>query len=409
MDKPSLSLNDTGRIYLDHNATTGPLPSVLEQLPRWAGQWGNPSSIHQSGRGPKLLLRNSRASIARLLGSHPLELIFTSGGSEANNLVIKGFFEAHRTSSRNEYITTEIEHPSVKKSFAQLREWGAVVHELQVSREGLVDLKKYHALLSEKTAFVSVMYANNETGSLLPIREMVEMAHAVGAKFHTDAVQVLGKLPIRFDDLKVDFATFASHKIYALKGAGVVYARRGERLKSLISGGGQERGRRAGTENIIPIAALGHVSELLLKEINLAEKSQAMRELRDHFEQELLARLPGVVRTGALVERLPNTSSLLIDDVDGESLLMNLDLEGVSASTGAACSSGSPEPSPVLLAMGLSRAEAQRSLRVSLGWFTTREEISRFTQILCAVVLRLRVLRTEALASDAARSEGSHV
>lgn len=403
MDKSSLSLNDTGRIYLDHNATTKPLSSVLERLPIWADQWGNPSSIHMSGRGPKNLIRDARTAMARLLDCHPLEIIFTSGGSESNNLVIKGFFEARlfeaRPSearaelTRNEYITTQVEHPSVKKSFEILQSRGATVHFLSVNREGRIDLAAYESLLSPRTALVSVMYANNETGSVFPIAQMAEMAHAVGAKFHTDAVQALGKLPVQLSKLKVDYATFASHKIYALKGSGVVFARKGERLVSQISGGRQERGRRAGTENVLSIAALGHVASLLAEENYLSSRAAIMCQLRDHFEQQILTRISGVQLTGAGVERLPNTSSLLIDGIDGESLLMNLDLEGVSVSTGAACSSGSPEPSPVLLAMGLSRFEAQRSLRVSLGWSTTRQEMNQFIDILQAVVERLRALR----------------
>lgn len=393
MDKPSLSLNDTGRIYLDHNATTKPLSSVLEQLPIWANQWGNPSSIHYLSRGPKNLLREARAALSELLGCQPFELIFTSGGSESNNLVIKGFFEAQTDLTRNEYITTQVEHPSVKKSFEILQTRGARVHFLSVNREGVIDLRQYRSLLSSRTALVSVMYANNETGSIFPIAQMAEMAQAAGAKFHTDAVQVLGKLPLRMSDLAVDFATFASHKIYALKGAGVVFARKGARLAQQISGGGQERGRRAGTENILSIAALGHVATLLTEKNYLISRSNLMRELRDDFEKKILERIHGVQITGAGAERLPNTSSLLIEGIDGESLLMNLDLEGVSVSTGAACSSGSPEPSPILLAMGLTRSEAQRSLRVSLGWDTTHSEISKFIDTLEVVVERLRILR----------------
>lgn len=396
MIKPSLSLNDTGRIYLDHNATTEPLLSVRDNLHIWANQWGNPSSIHRSGRGPKNLLRDSRADVAKALGCSQLEIIFTSGGSESNNLVIKGFFESHLSGARNEYITTQVEHPSVRKSFEYLQNRGAVVHYLPVDRGGRIDLQKYVELLSERTALVSVMYANNETGSVFNIKEMAKLAHENGAKFHTDAVQALGKIKIDLTDLGVDYASFAAHKLYALKGAGVVFARRGERLASQISGGGQERGRRAGTENLLAIAAMGHVCAQIAQPDFITAQSLKMQQLRELFEQSVMARIEGVQLTGAEVERLPNTSSLLIDGIDGESLLMNLDLEGVSVSTGAACSSGSPEPSPVLLAMGLTRAEAQRSLRVSLGWFTTQEQIEKFISILEMVVIRLRDLRKSA-------------
>lgn len=393
MENPSLSLKDTGRIYLDHNATTPPLRSVVENLPRWANQWGNPSSIHCSGRGPKALLRDSRAAVAKALNCHPLEIIFTSGGSESNNLVIKGFFESNVDPARNEYITSQIEHPSVMKSFEFLQERGAIVHCVPVDREGRFDLDVFKKYLSEKTALVSIMMANNETGSLMPIKKLVKLTHAMGAKFHTDGVQALGKIPVDLQALGVDYASFASHKVYALKGAGVVYAKKGARLKSLIAGGAQERSRRAGTENILSIAALGHVAGLLTREF-IADKYQ-MGRLRDDMEEQIQKRITGVKVTGAGVARLPNTSSLLIEGIDGESLLMNLDIEGVSVSTGAACSSGSPEPSPVLLAMGLSRNEAQRSLRLSLGWDTTAEEIERFLTILTNVIDRLRTFRRE--------------
>ena len=391
MEKPSWSLKDAGRIYLDHNATTPPLQSIVERLPEWAGKWGNPSSVHWSGRGPKNLLREARENLARFIGCHPLELIFTSGGSESNNAVIKGVFAQFRESPRNEYITSNVEHPSVTQCFNWIRENGGIVHVVSVDRGGRVDLYQYKQFLSDRTAFVSIMAANNETGTLFPIAEMAQMAHEVGAKFHTDAVQILGKIPIHVEHWGVDYATFASHKMYALKGVGIIYAKKGERLTSLIHGGGQERGRRAGTENILALAAFSAAAFEHMNKIE--EHSERMRELRDYFEHDLLARVSGVSLTGADSARLPNTSSLVIDDIDGESLLMNLDLEGVSVSTGAACSSGNPEPSPVLIAMGLSRQEAQSSLRVSLGWSTTKSEITRFITMLESIIVRLRDLR----------------
>ncbi|MCB0349692.1 MAG: cysteine desulfurase [Bdellovibrionales bacterium] len=388
MKKPSLSLNDRGRIYLDHNATTPPLQSVVDQLVTWAHEWGNPSSIHWSGRAPKTRIRDARSAIAKMLGCHPLEVIFTSGGSESNNYVIKGFYELHNTSERNEYITTEVEHPSVKKSFDDIEARGARVYRLKVDRSGQIDMATYSKLLSSKTALVSIMYANNETGSVFPVAEMCVQAHRVGAKFHTDAVQALGKVPLDISKLEVDYASFAAHKLYSLRGTGVLFCKKGGQLKSLISGGAQERARRAGTENTLSIASFGHVAALLPEIIS--EKNIQMKTLRDNMEAQILNKISDVQLTGSGVDRLPNTSSLLIEGIDGESLLMNLDIEGVSVSTGAACSSGSPEPSPVLLAMGLSRAEAQKSLRVSLGWSTTQAEIDHFVEILVKVVTRLR-------------------
>ncbi|OFZ11800.1 MAG: hypothetical protein A2Z20_05580 [Bdellovibrionales bacterium RBG_16_40_8] len=393
MANPSLSLNDTGRIYLDHNATTAPHKSVLENLSQWAYQWGNPSSIHWSGREPKALIRNARTSVAKVLNCQPLELIFTSCGSESNNLVIKGFFDANIDSARNEYITTCVEHPSVMKSFDYILKRGAVVHYVPVSRNGTLDIEFYEKHLSEKTALVSIMSANNETGSIFPITELAAKARAVGAKFHTDAVQVLGKMPINVESWGVNYATFAAHKAYSLKGTGLVYARKGEMLQSLISGGGQERGRRAGTENTLSIAAFGHIATLLSHDIEMHKNN--MTRLRIEMEAEILKRISGVHFTGDGVDRLPNTSSFIVDDIDGESLLINLDMHGVSVSTGAACSSGSSEPSHVLLAMGLTRAEAQRSLRISIGWCTTSDEIAKFLEIFVEVVAQLRRLRSE--------------
>ncbi len=414
MIKPSWSLKDAGRIYLDHNATTPPLQSIVEHLPEWATKWGNPSSIHWSGRGPKNLIRDARENLSHLIGCHPLELVFTGGGSESNNSVIKGLFAQLRGGDRNEYITSSVEHPSVARCFDWLREQGAIVHFIGVDRDGRLDVEHYKRALCERTALVSIMAANNESGTLFPVAELAQLAHAVGAKFHTDAVQTLGKIPVDVGHWGVDYATFASHKMYALKGVGLIYAKKGERLTSLIHGGGQERGRRAGTENALAIAAFAWAAHEHLNRI--AEHSARMRELRDRFERDLLARVSRISITGigtlslsgAGLARLPNTSSLVIEGVDGESLLMNLDLEGVSVSTGAACSSGNPEPSPVLMAMGLSRQEAQSSLRVSLGWDTTAEEIARFTDILQNVIERLRNLHAS-FAAKRSHGEGTYV
>jgi cysteine desulfurase len=408
MEKPSLSLKDTGRIYLDYNATTPPHPGVLAELPQWASLWGNPSSIHWLGRGPKNVLRDSRQAVANLIGAHPLEIVFTSGGSESNNLVLKGVFDnlnlpTGGSPQRNEYITSAVEHPSVLKTFEYLKSRGAVVHYIPVNRQGILDLEYYKKVLSERTALVSVMAANNETGTLFPVREMAKMARNVGALFHADCVQLLGKCPVHVGELGVDFATFSGHKFYALKGAGVVYAKKGQRLVSLIAGGGQERGRRGGTENLLAIAAIGYMAEKFQSQIEAT--SCQMLALRERLESKILKEIFGVHLTGADVERLPNTSSFVIDDVDGESLLINLDMAGVSVSTGAACSSGSPEPSPVLLAMGLKRFEAQSSLRISLGWDTTQAEVDQFLEILKNVVKRLRTLREES--RQAERQQGA--
>ncbi len=380
-------------IYLDHNATTPPHPDLGPQVLPWLNVWGNPSSIHWAGREPKRLIREARLALATLLGVDPLELIFTSGGSESNNLAIQGVMlsQAIANSGRDELILSGVEHPSVRKTAEALARRGFKLKILPVDREGQLDLQLLREALNPRTALVSIMLANNETGHIFPIPEIVRWSHAAGALVHCDAVQGLGKIPVRLVDLGVDLASFSGHKFYALKGSGVLYVRRGLQLEGLIHGGAQERGRRAGTENLLAIASLGWMAG---KAGEVAERGQAVHALRDHLEQRVLAEIPDVTITGAQGLRLPNTSSLILAGIDGETLLMNLDVQGFAVSTGAACSSGSPEPSPILLAMGLSREEAQSSLRLSLGWGTHAAEVDDFVATLKAVVTRLRGFRS---------------
>lgn len=401
------------RVYLDHNATSPISEKVRERVPVWLEEWGNPSSIHYAGRGPKALIRKSREAIAATIGaSSPLELIFTAGGSEANNLALKGVFDSFLNQAnsiiarkpRNRFLISSVEHPSIKRTAEYLKARGADVQVIPVLRTGAIDLETYKALLNEDTALVSVMLANNETGNLFPVKEMAKMAHDVGALFHSDCVQALGKIELNVRDLGVDLATFSGHKFYALKGCGVLYARRGLNLESLIHGGGQERHRRGGTENALAIAALGAMCE---QRAEIAPQAERLRKLRDRFEERVLAEISEASLTGAESPRLPNTSSLVLPGVDGEILLMNLDMRGFAVSTGAACSSGSPEPSPVLLAMGLSRGEAQASLRVGLGWSTTEQQIEDFTDALVAVVKHLRSVAESQ--RKAFEEEGSYV
>ena len=376
-------------VYLDHNATTPVHAEIKARVGDWTEAWGNPSSIHFAGRGPKAILRESRQAIADLLGVAPLELIFTGGGSEANNLALKGICERGPLTAqdRNQVFISAVEHPSVVKAADYLRSRGFVVEIIPVNRSGELDLAFLDARVSERTALVSVMLANNETGHIMPIARVAEIAHRVGALVHCDAVQGLGKIPVKLRELGVDLATLSGHKFYALKGCGVLYARKGLNLTSLIHGGGQERGRRAGTENILGIASLGHMAR---KGDQIVAEGERLRGLRDGMEAQILREITDVTVTGADGLRVPGTSSLVIEGVDGETLLMNLDVRGFAVSTGAACSSGNPEPSPTLLAMGLSRAEAQSSLRLSLGWGTTAEDLEAFVEALKAVVARLR-------------------
>lgn len=373
------------RVYLDHNATTRPSSEVTQAVIEGLQSFGNPSSIHWASREPKAILRDARLSLSKYLDCHPLEIIFNSGGTESNNTVINSFLYQNK----NEFITTEVEHPSVLKSFQWLESRGAKVHYVPVSRSGQLNMQFFTEKLSQNTGLVSVMLANNETGTLFPIKEITKLAHAHGAKVHSDCVQGLGKTPLSLRELNLDYASFSAHKFYALKGVGFLFVKKGSSYQNLIRGGAQERSRRGGTENTIGITSLMAQSKKLSLIGYYAEK---MRLLRDEFEKQIFQQLDGVKITAAESERLPNTSSLVISGVDGETLLMSLDLNGFAVSTGAACSSGNPEPSPVLLAMGLSREEAQSSLRVSLGWETTPEEIQSFIKTLVTVVQRLRGL-----------------
>ncbi|MBC7742110.1 MAG: cysteine desulfurase [Bdellovibrionaceae bacterium] len=379
------------RIYLDHNATTPPAPVLAARWSELLFVTGNPSSIHNESRMPKAWLRETRQKFANYLNCSPLEIIFNSGASEGNSSILKSAWQL-RNQNRNEIIVSQVEHPSVIKTAEHLQAQGAIVHWVPVDRAGLIDLDFIKNKLSEKTLLVSVMFANNETGSIFPIKEIAALAHQAGALMHADCVQLLGKYnleqhPEKLKIFDLDYATFSAHKFYALAGTGVVFIKKNSPWVPLVHGGGQERGRRGGTENVLGIASLGIVlDELKAAKVHVDE----MLRLRNLLESSILARIDGCTITAAEGARLANTSSLVMTNVDGETLLMSLDLKGFSVSTGAACSSGNPEPSPVLLAMGLSRIEAQSSLRISLGWQTTEEQIILFVNTLVEVVAKLR-------------------
>lgn len=395
MSDQSIETNNE-HVYLDYNATTPVCEIVKEHVVTWLESWGNPSSIHWHGRGPKNLLRDSRTRIARMIGAEsPLEVVFTSGGSESNSLAINGVFEAMRRTRnrRNIYIRGAVEHPSVVKAFNAIEEKGAIVKVIPVSRAGEIDLDTYREYLTDEVALVSVMFANNETGAIFPIKKMAKLAHDVGALFHTDGVQGLGKSLLKAEHLDVDLASFSAHKFYSLKGCGVLYVKRGTNLDPQIFGGGQERGRRGGTENLLGIAAFAATDGLLK---HLDEYNEKAQSLRIYLEEKVTKEIPNVEIVARDVKRLPNTSCFILDRVSGETLLMNLDLKGFSVSTGSACSSGNPEPSAGLLAMGLKHSEAQSTLRVSLGWKTSKNEIDRFVSTLIQVANRLRQIDSEA-------------
>ncbi len=377
-------------IYLDHNATTPIFPETQKFMGAHLDIFGNPSSIHWAGRKSKALIRESRISIAQFLKVSPLEIIFSSGASEASNTVIKTTF-LH--SLKKHFMCSTVEHPSVIKTMQYIQSLGAKVDFIPVSREGLIDLEFYKKNLTTETALVSVMLANNETGSLFPIQEMAQMAHAKGALFHTDAVQALGKHVFSLIELGVDYASFSAHKFYAMKGSGILYSKKGAPQISLIHGGAQERHRRGGTENLLGLASFGEVARQVIEKGGIdfiQKKSEEIKILRDHLENRILKEISHVKLTASENPRLTNTSSLILDQVDGETLLMNLDIKGYAVSTGAACSSGNPEPSPVLLAMGLTREEAQTSLRISLGWENSLKEVDQFIDDLKISVQKIR-------------------
>ncbi|OYZ20710.1 MAG: cysteine desulfurase [Bdellovibrio sp. 28-41-41] len=380
-------------VYLDHNATTPVDPSLFELVPVWMSQFGNPSSIHQAARGPRTLIREARIKIAELLNVSPLEIVFNSGASEGNNTVIKSIWD-RRGKERPEFICSSVEHPSVIKAMNAIENKGAVIHWIPVSKDGVLDLNFVKTHLGPKTALISVMSANNETGTLFPVAELVGMAKAAGALIHSDCVQMFGKHAIDLKKLGVDYATFSGHKFYSLKGCGFMYIKKTAPLENLIDGGAQERFRRGGTENTVGIAAMGHMAAKM-SAMDLSSKLVELGQMRDLMEARLVAEIPELHITAHASPRLTNTSHMMIAGIDAETLLINLDLDGFFVSTGAACSSGNPEPSPALLAMGFARNEAQTSLRVSLGWNSKADDLEKFVERLEKTVSRLRQMKKE--------------
>lgn len=376
------------RIYLDHNATTAPRPSALEGAKKALKFWGNPSSIHQNASKAKALLWSARQELSYFLNCYPLEIIFTSGASESNNNAIKGLFQ-NLKQDRNELIISSIEHPSVLSVADFLSYRGFKVHKIPVSKQGFLNVSFLEKHLSEKTLLVSIMAANNETGVLFPIKDLAKKAHKKGALFHSDMVQMLGKTDIDLKDLDIDLASFSAHKCYSLKGCGLLYCRKGVQLESLIHGGPQERQRRAGTENLPGILAFGAIAKERKK---ILRESQKLKSLRDTMEEEILSSLSDVTVIGNQTKRLNNTSCLYIAGIQGETLLMNLDLKGISVSVGSACGSGKLESSSMLTAMGWTEEEARSTVRISLGIGTTKKHLKYFQKILKECVNRLRSL-----------------
>ena len=378
-------------IYLDYNATTPLDPRVLEEMiPYLAENYGNPSSIHSPGSAARAALDCARERVSSCLGARPGEIVFTSGGSESNNFAIKGL--ACALSDRgNHLVTTAVEHASCLETFKFLERSGFEVTYLPVDSFGLVYPEQFQEAITERTILVSCMYVNNETGVISPIRKIGEIARERGVIFHTDAVQALGKVEIDFADLPVDMASFSAHKICGPKGAGALYLRKGVGLESFVHGGGQERGKRSGTENVAAVCGFGYACELLHAE--LETENERLGKLRDRLFEELSRRTEGVYLNGHPNARVFNTLNVGFPGTPGDSVVMNLDTAGVAVSTGSACSEGNVDPSHVLIAMGLEEQEALCSVRFSFGRFTRSEEIDRVIELLPAIVERIRTLR----------------
>jgi cysteine desulfurase len=377
-------------IYLDYNATTPCDPRVVEaMLPFFREHFGNPSSLHRFGQEARQAVEKARSVIARSIGARDEEIVFTSGGTESNNLAIRGVAQALRKKG-NHLVTSSIEHHAVLNVFRALEKEGFAVTYLPVDREGLVHPEDLKKALRPETILVSIMHANNETGVIEPIEELSRIVREHGAVFHTDAVQTVGKVPIQVDDLGVDLLSASAHKFYGPKGVGFLYIRKGTRLVPQILGGHHERGRRAGTENVPGIVGMAKALEIAQDEMH--EEARRVGTLRDRLEEELQARIPDIVIVSHRAPRLYNTSLVLVEYVEGESLLLNLDFEGICVSSGSACTSSSLEPSHVLLACGYPHALAHGSIRFSLGKWTTEEEISRVVTVFPGIVEKLRAI-----------------
>lgn len=378
------------RIYLDYAATTPTRPEVLkEMLPYFTDIYGNPSSIHSYGQEAQGAMETARTKVARLINARDEEIIFTSGGTEADNFAIKGVAYANEKKG-DHIITSAIEHPAVMESCAFLEKRGFRITYLPVDEHGLIDPDDVRKAITDKTILISIMHANNEIGTIEPITEISKVAREAGIYLHTDAVQTTGHIPVDVDALGVDLLSMSAHKLYGPKGIGALYIRRGTKLVSFMHGGGQERERRASTQNIPGIVGFSKAAELAQQELD--EEANRLTYLRDKLANCLLEKIDHSRLNGHPTKRLPNSVNISIQFVEGESMCLNLDMEGICASTGSACSSGSLEPSHILLALGVSHERAHGSLRFTLGKWTTEEDIDRVLEVLPRVVARLRAM-----------------
>jgi cysteine desulfurase len=377
-------------IYLDNNATTMVDPEVVEaMLPYFSEQFGNPSSLHEFGNKVGMALKKARRQVQQLLGAElDSEIIFTSCGTESDSTAILSALRAQP--ERKEIITTVVEHPAVLTLCEHLEKEGYRVHYLKVDKRGRLDMKQYKELLSDKVAIVSVMWANNETGTLFPVEEMAEWASAAGVMFHTDAVQTVGKVPINLKETAIDMLSLSGHKLHAPKGVGVLYLRRGVRFRPLLRGGHQERGRRAGTESSASIVGLGKAADMAARSMEF--ENTFVKAMRDRLEEGILSAVSYCFVTGDPANRLPNTCNIAFEYIEGEAILLLLNKMGIAASSGSACTSGSLEPSHVMRAMDIPFTAAHGSVRFSFSRYNTMEEVERVIAAVPPIVAQLRKL-----------------
>ncbi len=376
------------KVYFDNNATTPILDEVFDSmLPYLKEEWGNPSSIHWAGRCPKKGLDEAREKVAAFLNCSPVEIIFTSSGSESDNLAIKGVANSKKKKG-NHIITTSVEHPAVLKTCKYLEKEGFEVTYLSVDSKGMIDLNELKESITEKTILITIMYANNETGVIFPIDKIGDIAKQHKITFHTDAVQAAGKMPLDTRTLNVDLLTISGHKLYAPKGVGALFVRRGTRLVPIIHGGHHERNRRGGTENVAGIVALGTACEVAARDMD--KEVARLKEMTERLEKGVIDTIPNVQVNGGGSPRLPNTTNISFEFIEGESILLGLDMHSIAASSGSACTSGSLEPTHVLLAMGNTAELSHGSIRFSLGRTNTMKEIELLLEVLPPIVERMR-------------------
>ncbi len=391
-------------VYLDNNATTRVAPEVLEAMtPFFTELYGNPSSMHTFGGQVARHVDEARQKVAALFGCHPDEIVFTSCGTESDNHAIRGVLEAYP--ERSHIVTTKVEHPAVLNLCRHLAKKGFRLTELGVDSRGDLDLEELGRALTPDTAIVSVMAANNETGTLFPIEKIAAMVREKGIVFHTDAVQAAGKIPLDVGKIPADLISISGHKLHCPKGIGALYIRRGTRITPFMVGGHQERNRRAGTENVPYVVGLGKACELALA--GMFEENSRVRSLRDRLEKELMSRIPHTYINGNPQWRLPNTSNIGFEFIEGEAILLHLSAAGIAASSGSACTSGSLEPSHVLMAMGVPFSYAHGSVRWSLSRFNNDEDVDYVLGTMPGIVKKLREMSPFYTAAAAEKSRGT--